>query len=156
MKMRRAIFVGGLLALFACMATPLSTPAAESAPAEAKGDASALRFRRIYLPEDRLDQWPRGDVRYLPLDATEFERMVARLQLGGQAVALPRRKSRGPLIPRDYRAIRSSRAKRRWKSARCSPHQRCSGSIPADWRSKHRAGRRVNRCQTPRVPARRL
>ena len=89
MKMRRAIFVGGLLALLACMATPLSTPAAESAPAEAKGDASALRFRRIYLPEDRLDQWPRGDVRYLPLDATEFERMVARLQHGWASAAPP-------------------------------------------------------------------
>ncbi|HEV2971624.1 MAG TPA: hypothetical protein VGY55_16730 [Pirellulales bacterium] len=37
-----------------------------------------LRFRRVFVPEARIDDWPRGNLRYLPLDAVEFEKMLDR------------------------------------------------------------------------------
>ncbi|HEX4149322.1 MAG TPA: hypothetical protein VHY20_10055, partial [Pirellulales bacterium] len=35
-----------------------------------------LKFRRIYAPSNGILDWPRGNVRYLPIEAAEFERLV--------------------------------------------------------------------------------
>ena len=52
--------------------------------AAAEDDAAAiLRFRRILAPEDRIKDWPLGDGKYLPVDAAEFERLVAAMQPRG-------------------------------------------------------------------------
>ena len=48
---------------------------------EKKGTGpEVIRFRRILAPEDRIKDWPLGDGKYLPVDAAEFERLVADLQ----------------------------------------------------------------------------
>ncbi|HEY5314063.1 MAG TPA: hypothetical protein VIK18_16145, partial [Pirellulales bacterium] len=35
-----------------------------------------LKFRRIYAPSNGILDWPRGNVRYLPVEPDEFERLV--------------------------------------------------------------------------------
>ena len=35
-----------------------------------------LRLRRIFVPLDQIDQWPRGDEKYLPIDQVEFQRLL--------------------------------------------------------------------------------
>ena len=59
---------------------------AAAAPAQT-GDAPGgrqatdpLRFIRVFAPADRLQDWPRGDVKYVPMDAAEFERRLAIVQ----------------------------------------------------------------------------
>ena len=42
--------------------------------------AGMIRFRRVFAPEDRIKDWPLGDGKYLPIDAAEFERLVAAAQ----------------------------------------------------------------------------
>ncbi|MEX0712446.1 MAG: hypothetical protein WD278_08860 [Pirellulales bacterium] len=53
-------------------------PATAGAADEAAADPSSepLRFRRIYAPADRVRDWPRGNVRYVPIEPDEFERLV--------------------------------------------------------------------------------
>jgi|GEM_PF-1300253 len=62
-----------------------STAVTETSPAaslpalpatEPAGDVSPLRFRRVFVPRDVLDQ-VRDPVPYFPLNAAEFEKMVA-------------------------------------------------------------------------------
>lgn len=36
----------------------------------------ALSYRRIYAPADRMDQWPTGGERFLPIDADELDRLL--------------------------------------------------------------------------------
>ena len=52
-------------------ATP---PAAENA-----AESGELRFRRVYFPEG-MKEWPKGNVKYLPMEADEFERLLAAIQ----------------------------------------------------------------------------
>ena len=53
------------------------TPPATSLPlAEATTDLAPLRFRRVFVPKDVLDQ-VRDPVPYFPLNAAEFEKMIA-------------------------------------------------------------------------------
>ena len=47
-----------------------------------------LRFRRIYAPIDRVQDWPTGSARYVPVDGEEFERLVRSAQ-GSQGSAPP-------------------------------------------------------------------
>lgn len=50
---------------------------ADPAPAaSAESPLSPLRFRRIYAPAGRVQDWPRGTARYVPVDGEEFERLV--------------------------------------------------------------------------------
>src|SRR5438132_6098558 len=37
---------------------------------------SSLLFRRVLVPEAQIKDWPRGNLRYLPIDAAEFERLL--------------------------------------------------------------------------------
>jgi len=48
-------------------------------PAQPPGGESqgALQFRRVYAPADRVEDWPWGKGRYLPMDAARFERLLA-------------------------------------------------------------------------------
>ncbi|HEY1598990.1 MAG TPA: hypothetical protein VGG64_05280 [Pirellulales bacterium] len=38
--------------------------------------ATPLRFRRVYAPAERVQEWPRGSTRYVPVDGEEFERLI--------------------------------------------------------------------------------
>lgn len=49
--------------------------AGEPPPADAQLPA-VLHFRRVYAPADRIEDWPRGNVPYMPIDAAEFERLL--------------------------------------------------------------------------------
>lgn len=42
--------------------------------------AEPLRFRRVYVPADRPELWPRDSGRYVPMDAAEFEDLVRSLR----------------------------------------------------------------------------
>ncbi len=37
-------------------------------------DPDTRRFRRAFVPAGRVNEWPRGNDRYLPMDVAEFER----------------------------------------------------------------------------------
>ncbi len=47
-----------------------------SAAADDADRASALRYRRVLAPENRIADWPLGGEPYLPIEASEFERLV--------------------------------------------------------------------------------
>ena len=65
--------MGLLLALGQwCAAAP--PPAAEKST-----ESGELRFRRVYFPEGMKD-WPKGNVKYLPMEAGEFERLLEAIQ----------------------------------------------------------------------------
>ena len=67
------------LVICAAMLAPASADQPAAVPT-AKDDSSAsLRFRRVYVPADQIEQLPRHGVRYVPMDAAEFERMAASL-----------------------------------------------------------------------------
>ena len=79
---RRAASVVGREMLLAWL---LSAAAASVRPGRAKTGPAAgvIRFRRVLAPEDRIKDWPLGDGKYLPVDAAEFERLVAAVQSRG-------------------------------------------------------------------------
>ena len=73
--MKRWSLAGGLTWL-ALLGVALRGPAARGeAPAEA-ASAEAIEFRRVFAPADRIKDWPKGIERYLPIEASEFERLV--------------------------------------------------------------------------------
>lgn len=49
-------------------------------PKDPQRGAEIIRFRRVYAPADRLKDWPRDQVRYVPMEKTEFERLVGAAQ----------------------------------------------------------------------------
>ena len=51
--------------------------------------AKVIRFGRIFVPADRLKDWPIGDGKYLPVDAAEFDRLA-----GSRTIPQPRRSER--------------------------------------------------------------
>ena len=55
--------------------TPDRAARAQEPPAE-RSEPSPLRYRRVYVPQDRTKEWPYGSVRYVPMDKAEFERLV--------------------------------------------------------------------------------
>jgi len=38
--------------------------------------AGPVRFQRVYVPADRLQDWPLGNVQYMPMEPADFERLV--------------------------------------------------------------------------------
>ncbi|NQU26549.1 MAG: hypothetical protein HQ567_35140, partial [Candidatus Nealsonbacteria bacterium] len=58
------------------LATPLRSAEPEKQPV-AQAVQPTLRFRRVYAPADQVDDWPLGTTRYLPMEAAEFERLLA-------------------------------------------------------------------------------
>lgn len=70
---------------------PVEKAADETSGKTAESSAPApIRFRRIFAPADRVQDWPRGRVRYVPVDGEEFERLIkaAQDQPGGAAGVL--------------------------------------------------------------------
>jgi hypothetical protein len=57
--------------LWAAGVSSAAPPAAVEKPAE----PTELRYRRVYFPEGTKD-WPKGNVKYLPMEAAEFERLI--------------------------------------------------------------------------------
>jgi len=52
-----------------------------SVPALAeRASADVIRFYRCYVPHERIQDWPVGGERYLPVDVAEFERRLRQLQ----------------------------------------------------------------------------
>ncbi|QGJ71556.1 Hypothetical protein PBC10988_32630 [Planctomycetales bacterium 10988] len=53
-------------------------------PAQESPESSSLKgpleFRRIYLPADRVEDWPLGKMKFRPTDREEFEQLVKELQ----------------------------------------------------------------------------
>ena len=50
-----------------------------AATAENSAEPGELRFRRVYVPETTKD-WLKGNVKYLPMEAGEFERLLETIQ----------------------------------------------------------------------------
>ncbi|HEV3416010.1 MAG TPA: hypothetical protein VG056_04335, partial [Pirellulales bacterium] len=61
----------------------------------------ALHFRRVFVPESRIDDWPRGRLRYLPLHVDEFEELLQRAQ---RATADERAPTEAQLVRAVYKA----------------------------------------------------
>ncbi|HVU86672.1 MAG TPA: hypothetical protein VHD36_05095 [Pirellulales bacterium] len=63
-------------------ASAIGAQPGESSPREQPPAAAAgtLRFRRVYAPAERVQDWPRGTARYVPVDGPEFERLVKAAQ----------------------------------------------------------------------------
>ena len=73
----RALLVcPALLLLFLTTASPRACAQVETATADAPSPPP-LRFRRVYVPEDRLEDLPRERNRLVPMPAEEFDRLVS-------------------------------------------------------------------------------
>jgi hypothetical protein len=70
---------GGLAAEEKAAGQPGDAGSAKSAPTE-------VRFLRVYAPADRVGQWPWGDMKYVPVDGAELERLI---RLGEPSVSGP-------------------------------------------------------------------
>ena len=73
-RMQRWRLLFGLVA--ACICLPAAAFCAEPS-ADALPDA---RVRRVFAPADRMDDWPLGNGRYLPVDGAEFDHQLSSLQ----------------------------------------------------------------------------
>lgn len=81
---RRTVLLVSLIGVF------LGGLAAPPGFADDNGEAAAIHYRRILAPADRIQDWPVGDTKYLPLDTAEFERLLAVAQSDSAAVPLTR------------------------------------------------------------------
>ena len=75
---------------------PAATPPAKESSAE----SGELRFRRVFFPEG-TKEWPKGNEKYLPMEAAEFDRLLATIQR--TAPGLPAQTSVG-LVEAQYDA----------------------------------------------------
>ncbi len=62
---------------------------AEGAPPAVK-EAPPLVYRRMFAPADRMELWPRGGARLVPMQAAEFERLtsIARMAASGSDASI--------------------------------------------------------------------
>ncbi len=51
-----------------------------SLPVSESPGSAPFAFRRIFAPADRVNQWPTGATKYIPIDAAEFERLIKLVQ----------------------------------------------------------------------------
>ncbi|HEY4312397.1 MAG TPA: hypothetical protein VGN12_23310 [Pirellulales bacterium] len=85
--MRRAChFVLLNLALALTVAAICAAQANEGRAQEPKTppEGAPLRFRRVYAPAERVQDWPRGAARYVPVEGEEFERLLKAAQAQGE------------------------------------------------------------------------
>ena len=75
--MMRRFFEALLLLAISIAATACAVCAAGDAPRSEEPAAAALRFRRVLAPADRIQDWPRGDFKYLPVEPAEFDRLLS-------------------------------------------------------------------------------
>jgi len=71
--------IGGLVAWSGVFGGASGWARAEP-PKDRPTGSEIIRFRRVYAPADRLKDWPRDQVRYVPMEKTEFERLVGAAQ----------------------------------------------------------------------------
>ena len=76
-----------IIVVFVLAAPVVAEPPDESSPRDALGRATGtralLRFRRVYAPAQREEEWwPRGSARYVPVEAAEFDRLVRAARVG--------------------------------------------------------------------------
>jgi hypothetical protein len=84
--------------VLACLALACPVRAWPAEPAPAGGTAQPgkgtptppLVYRRLYAPADRMEQWPRGGARLVPMPAAEFERLtsIARMAASGSDASI--------------------------------------------------------------------
>jgi hypothetical protein len=58
-----------------CIVTRAHADGPQSA-ATATAGHEAIQYRRIYVPADRIDTWPRDGEKYLPIEARNFDRWI--------------------------------------------------------------------------------
>ncbi len=81
-----------------CAGAPTAEPAAAAKEQRGTREAGSLRFRRVYVPEGTTD-WPKGNAKYLPMDAAEFDRLLGTVQR--TAPGLPAQSAAG-LVHAEY------------------------------------------------------
>ena len=99
-----------------------------------------LRFRRVFVPEG-MKNWPKGNVKYLPLDADEFERLLDAIQR--TAPAAPVKNSAG-LVDAQYDGRLKGAAVLQGSATLNFSQSIASATLmtldPATWRSARRNG----------------
>ena len=63
--------------------------------------AAPLRFRRVLTPAERIEDWPRGEFKYLPVEPAEFDRL---LSAAGRASGEARQESQARIAAAAYSA----------------------------------------------------
>lgn len=77
--------------LAACCCLAWSAAAQSAAP----DSAEPLKYRRYFVPYDRPQDWPKGDISYVPIEKEEFDRLIGAVQSAPQmALAASARVSR--------------------------------------------------------------
>lgn len=79
---RAFIALLGFTSVACCCATALAQEAPLPLP---------LDFVRVYAPADRMDEWPLGEEKYVPVEAVEFERLAAIVARGRDGAIATRR-----------------------------------------------------------------
>jgi len=79
-RLSRSIVWGIILLVLAAPEELFGAEQMPSVPdATAVPSASAspeVRFLRVYAPADRIEQWPWGEMKYVPVEGAEFERLI--------------------------------------------------------------------------------
>ena len=80
MTLRPLLLLNCILAALAAGAVPgeVRSEQLRVAPGDSNSPAP-LRFRRVFVPEDRLEDLPRGNDRLVPMAAEQFERLIGDL-----------------------------------------------------------------------------
>ncbi|MCE9547415.1 MAG: hypothetical protein K8T25_18240 [Planctomycetia bacterium] len=55
---------------------PVAAPSTGSSIVAPDANDQTLLYRRIHVPADRIDQWPTGPFRYVPMPAKEFQQLI--------------------------------------------------------------------------------
>ena len=75
--MNRRLLVAVWIAWMLPGAWPHTGRCAEGGGSAAEAEpAGVVRFRRVYAPADQLQDWPLGNVQYMPVEPADFERLV--------------------------------------------------------------------------------
>ena len=83
----RAVVLSALLAILLPF-SPGTAVGAEKPPEDAAA-GETLRFRRVFGPADRLKDWLPGQVKYVPIEPAEFERLLTLIGSRASASAAP-------------------------------------------------------------------
>lgn len=73
---RRVALLAGLLLALAAVLAPAARAEQSAGVAAPLGARRGAIYRRVFVPEGRLEDWPTGDAPYLPMARDEFERLV--------------------------------------------------------------------------------
>ncbi|MCX7427393.1 MAG: hypothetical protein NTW96_17400, partial [Planctomycetia bacterium] len=76
---RRVLLIAAMV-LAPCLAGVAAVSEVRAADGGETAAPRTIRFHRLFAPADRPDDWPRGEGRYIPMDAAAFEKIVDRLR----------------------------------------------------------------------------